>query len=131
MPDPFDLIATAENLHAVNPSALRSFEHQLIAALKGALHERDMCRTEVLARRSSIPAVLTMKRDLARLERDLVQVTQERDEAIALLEALPGDDDSVLAEEQWTERLHCFLAHLADPPCSSRAETDSLQVVSS
>ena len=116
VPDPYDLIAEAERVHAINPSALRSFEHQLIAALKEVMHERDGCQVEALARRSAIPAAISMKGALAR-------VTKERDEAVALLESLPGDDDSVLAEEQWSEQYRCFLAQLADPigPRPSRA----------
>ena len=123
-PDPHDLIAEAERVHAINPSALRSFEHQLIAALKEVMRERDRYQVEALARRSAIPTAIAMRRDLARLAR-------ERDDAVALLESLPGDDDSILAEEEWSEQYRCFLAQLADTPCSSRPETVSLRAVAS
>ncbi|MHB1772289.1 MAG: hypothetical protein ACYCST_11200 [Acidimicrobiales bacterium] len=88
-PDPYDLIAESERIHAINPSALRSFEHQLIAALKEALHERDMWRTEARSRHSALGAVFAG---------DLAQVTKERDEAIAALKEATHERDRYLVE---------------------------------
>ena len=104
MPDPHDLIAEAESVHAINPSAHRSFEHHLIAALAEVTHERD----EAIAALAEV----THERDVWRTEarsrhfvqgttfaRNLARVTKERDDANALLATLPGGADSVCAKE--------------------------------